>query len=282
MTTQLFPPLDDPALPATRDALHAYARVLGGWLTACRLPRKHWWQGSLHPAVRGLTTGVLHGVDNAEIELDLLLGRVSVRTSTGAELVEPLRGQPGAVLAEQIAGFMTANGFDEQHRPSGDAYVDRESYTATYSPNCAQTMARVWSSLTRALEELRAGIREETSAIQLWPHHFDLSMVWLPGAKIPDRDPDSVEEAENADKQMNFGFILGDDTIPEPYFYITAYPSPDALSTLRLPAGAVWQTEGFTGVTLTYRKLLTSDDPRGYLLDLWGRLLAAGRDHLQA
>jgi hypothetical protein len=281
MMTRLFPPLDDPALPATRDALHAYARVLGDWLTACRLPRKHWWQGSLRPAVRGLTTGVLHGVDDVEIELDLLLGRVWVRTSRGAELVEPLRGQPGAELAQQIAGFMTANGFDEQHRPSGDAYADRELYTATYSPNCAQTMARVWSSLTSALEELRAGIREETSAIQLWPHHFDLSMVWLPGDKIPDRDPDSVEEAENADKQMNFGFILGDDTIPEPYFYITAYPSPDALSTLRLPAGAVWQTEGFAGVTLTYRQLLTSDDPRGYLLDLWGCLLTAGHDHLQ-
>ena len=55
VTTPPFLKLDDPALTGTRDALHAYARVLGGWLTASRSPRKHWWQGSLRPSLRGLT-----------------------------------------------------------------------------------------------------------------------------------------------------------------------------------------------------------------------------------
>ena len=28
---------------------------------------------------------------------------------------------------------------------------------------------------------------------------------------------------------MNFGFTFGDENIPQPYFYVTAYPMPDGL-----------------------------------------------------
>ena len=59
-------------------------------------------------------------------------------------------------------------------------------------------------------------------------------MVWLPGTKVAGQ---SLENEEHADKQMNFGFTLGDDTIHEPYFYVTAYPLPDEFAELPLPAG---------------------------------------------
>ena len=139
-------------------------------------------------------------------------------------------------------------------------------------------MAYAWSSVTAAMEEFRSGIREETSPIQLWPHHFDLTMTWLPGEKVPGQDP---ENEEYADKQMGFGFVLGDETVPEPYFYVTAYPLPDAFPTLPLPTGRAWQTIGFNGAVLPYRLLNDSSDPRGYLLDLWRGLLSAGQTHLR-
>ena len=282
MTTRGFPTLDDPALPATRDAVHAYARVLGGWLTAGRAPRKHWWQGSLALSLHGLTTGVLRGEIDFELELDLVRGQLCARTADGTEIAEPILGQPAVELASQITGFLRAQGVDEMNIPSGDARTDGRSHTAGYSAGCGRAMAEAWSTVAAALEELRAGIREETSAIQLWPHHFDLSMVWLPGDKVPGQDPDSIEQADHADKQMSFGFTLGDEAIAEPYFYITAYPSPDAFATLALPDGAAWHTDGFTGVALTYQRLLAADDPRGYLLDLWTGLVSAGRDFLSA
>ncbi|MFW2406025.1 MAG: DUF5996 family protein, partial [Gammaproteobacteria bacterium] len=126
-----------------------------------------------------------------------------------------------------------------------------------------------------AMAEFRAGIREETSPLQLWPHHFDLSLLWLPGDKVPDQDP---ADEEYADRQMNFGFTFGDAGIPEPYFYVTAYPEPDGLPRVELPVGAAWHTEGFSGALLTYQTLIASRDPRGYLLDLWQRMLNAGRE----
>ena len=62
---------------------------------------------------------------------------------------------------------------------------------------------------------------------------------------------------------------------------MTAYPLPDALPTLRLPTGTTWHTTGFSGAVLPYHTLLHSSDPRGYLLDLWNVLVAAGQKHLQ-
>jgi hypothetical protein len=132
-------------------------------------------------------------------------------------------------------------------------------------------------AIAAALEDFRAGIGEETSPIQVWPHHFDLSMIWLLGQKLPDQDP--LDE-ESSDKQMNFGFAFGDDSIEKPYFYVTAYPLPDALRTIALPAGATWQTGGFSGALLLYEDLIAASDPTGYLLELWSLLLAAGREHL--
>lgn len=276
MTSDRFPRLDDHrALVETRDLLHAYARVCGAWMTTCRAPRKHWWQGSLRPSLHGLTTGVVYASVDFELELDLRLSELRGRTAAGDELVEPMVGQPAGQLARRIADFLVAHGLDSGFVPTGQS-ADEET-GGSYSPTCARTVLQAWSGVAAVMSALRAGIREETSPIQLWPHHFDLSMVWLPGETIPGQDPG---DPENADKQMNFGFTLGDEMVPEPYIYVTAYPTPDAFAALPLPAGTVWRSTGFTGAVLPYASLVASRDPHGYLLDLWQGLLEAGRQHL--
>ena len=180
------------------------------------------------------------------------------------------------MLAQCVNEFLLARGLEDRVPDAGQWNNESEARSA-YSRECAHTLQRAWTAVAAAMEEFRAGIREETSPIQLWLHHFDLAMSWLPGGKVPGQDP---ENAEYADQQMGFGFTLGDETIQEPYFYVTAYPLPDAFPTLTLPAGTTWQTTGFTGAVLTYRLLVDSSDPRGYLLDLWRGLLLAGRAHL--
>ncbi len=103
-------------------------------------------------------------------------------------------------------------------------------------------------------------------------------MLWLPGDKIPGQDPN---DEEYSDKQMNFGFVFGDDGIAEPYFYVTAYPLPDGLAELELPPGTDWRSEGFSGAVLLYETLAREPDPNAYLLRLWTSLLTAGRESMQ-
>lgn len=274
MSDEKFPALDPSKIEATRRALHAYSRVAGAWAKATRKKRKHWWHASLRPSLCGLTTGVIYGETDFEIELDLAASRICVRTCSST-FAERLGGQSSARVAAVIRDVLLASGVDKKLVPDDD-HADDEAY-AGFSPDWANVMHRAINSVAAELEDFRAGIREEKSPIQVWPHHFDLSMIWLPGHKVPDQDP---ADEEYADKQMNFGFAFGDESVPEPYFYVTAYPLPDALPQVALPEGSSWRSEGFSGAVLLYRDLVTMDDPAAYLQDLWGTLLAAGQKHL--
>ena len=278
MTTyQPYPDLEPQSIAATRDALHAYSRDLGEWSKTCRPKRKHWWHASLRPSLMGLTTGTIHSGISFELQLNLRESLLQGRTSNGKELVEALGGQPAAELGESIENFLIAGGLDERFIPGGAQPNDESTAFPGYSAECADTLAGALSAVSAAMAEFRAGIREETSPIQLWPHHFDLSMLWLPGDKVSGQDP---ANEEYADKQMNFGFTFGDEGIPEPYLYVTAYPLPEKFPGLQLPAGTTWRTEGFSGAVLLYRSLKQSADPTGYLIDLWNDLLSAGREHM--
>jgi len=94
MTAQRFPSLDAHAITGTKDALHAYARVVGAWLKTCQPKRKHWWHASLRPSLSGLSTGVIHAGVDIELELDLIESQLQARTSVGEQMTESLHGQP--------------------------------------------------------------------------------------------------------------------------------------------------------------------------------------------
>jgi uncharacterized protein DUF5996 len=278
MTTNSFPALKAEEIAATRDAVHAYAQVIGDWRTSCLAHRKHWWQITVLPSVRGLTTGMIQadGLD-FELELDLRADRLLARVTSGDSLSEPLGGRSGSGLATVVASFLTNQGIDPKLVPEGKKRDNHELTSSGYSAEIADSLGSALRSISGAMAAFRAPVAEETSPIHIWPHHFDLAMLWLPGGKIPGQDP---ADEELSDEQMNFGFAFGDEGIPEPYFYITAYPLPDAMPKLALPEGAVWQSDGFSGAVLLYRRLLEEANPQEYLVNLWNTLLAAGRHHM--
>lgn len=270
-----LPDTNNRDISATRDAIHAYSRILGGWLKKARLKRKHWWHISLRPSLNGLTTDVIYGNPDFEIELDLQQSQLLVTTGNHQQLAEALTGQAPAILADKIKSFLMDHGVDSALVP--DIADEMQADHPGYASDDSIIIFEILRFVSKQMEIFRASIREETSPIQLWPHHFDLSMLWLPGSRIPDQDPDNEEYA---DKQMNFGFTFGDSAIPEPYFYITAYPLPESLPSLTLPSGTGWYTDSFNGAVLLYKDLLKQADPNHYLLHLWSLLLVAGRESL--
>ena len=273
MKTTAFPKLDTSAIRPTRDALHAYARVLGDCLKAVRRKRKHWWHASLRPSLMGLTTGVVHSNIDFEIELNLKRSIANVSTALGEEKAIALNGQPAAEFAQDVFIVMKDAGVDV---PEIHEKADTRAFP-DYSRDQAVQLAECLGAVSAALEDLRGGIREETSPIQVWPHHFDLSMIWLPGSKIAG---ENTANEEAADKQMNFGFLFGDKSIPEPYFYVTAYPTPDGMKRLRLPAPAIWESNGFDGAVLRYGDAVLLPNVDEYLQSFWATLLEVGRDGL--
>lgn len=280
MSAARFSSLDDGvAFADTRNSIHAYARVLGDCLKACRSQRKHWWHASLRQSLNGLTTGIVRGTTDFELELDFRHAQLHARAENDKDFYLELNGQSAVAIAEAVGDFMSANGVEDA---ALEQFANAEraiSGWQDFSPSQLESMGRVLRSVGTEMETFRASVREETSPVQLWPHHFDLSMIWLPGEKIPGQDP---EKEEYSDKQMNFGFAFGDESISEPYFYVTAYPAADEMAAIDLPAGSEWKTDGFSGAVLTYRSLLQSSDPSSYLQDFWTRLLTAGQQHMLA
>ena len=277
MKTQAFPVLDAAAIGPTLNAVHAYTQVLGDWLGSSLPRRKHWWQLTVKPSIGGVSTGLVQAGIDFELELELAQDRLCGRVAGGEELSEPLAGRPAKELAEIVQSFLIDNGIDPDLIPADKGRERDTQATPDYSVEIAETLGAALRSVNAAMSTLQAGIREETSPIQIWPHHFDLGMLWLPGAKVAGQDP---ENEEYSDKSMNFGFTFGDEGIPEPYFYITAYPLPEAFPGLSLPAGTKWYTEGFSGAVLPYRSLLENANPADYLVGLWNGLLTAGRKHI--
>jgi hypothetical protein len=277
LKTSEFPILDAAEIGPTLNAVQAYTQVLGDWLGSSLPRRKHWWQLTVQPSIRGISTGLVQAGIDFELEIELAQDRLRGRVAGGEEFSEPLSGRPAKELAERVQVFLLENGIDPELIPADKGRERDTLATPDYSVEIAASLGATLRSVKAAFSTFQAGIGEETSPIQIWPHHFDLGMLWLPGGKIAGQDP---ANEEYADKQMNFGFTFGDESIPEPYFYITAYPLPDAFPGLSLPAGTKWHTEGFSGAVLPYRSLLENTNPADYLVELWNDLLTAARKHI--
>jgi hypothetical protein len=83
------------------------------------------------------------------------------------------------------------------------------------------------------------------SPVLLYPHHFDISLSWFP--------------LEN-DSQVTIGFLLGDESIEEPYFYLTTYPDQDIVSKIELPKKAYVYNQAFKGLIINYADLETKEE----------------------
>ncbi|MCU7930241.1 MAG: hypothetical protein KZQ90_05535 [Candidatus Thiodiazotropha sp. (ex Codakia rugifera)] len=266
MSNQL-PPLRLADWQPSRDTLHQLARILGK-LRGHYMPKsKHWWHITLNVSAHGLTTTPFPVAgQNLELFLDLAAHRLTLCNSNGWRCSMPLAGQSTAGLCRWVSDSLLAMGIE----------LDRDLFVAfdseeilTYDIEAMGRFRQAINWVDTVFKAFKGGLREETGPVQIFPHHMDLSMNWFSGRLVPGIDP---SDEESADEQLNFGFVTGDGSIPEPYFYVTAYPVPNDWTNLELPEGAYWYTEGWIGAILPYAALVTSDQPyellHGYLMTL--------------
>jgi Family of unknown function (DUF5996) len=267
MSNNEFPLLQGEAWVDSRDALHAYARLIGKYRAAAAPKQKHWWQVGLLPSLGGFDTGLLH-IENwvMSIELNLLTLSVVLSFRNKSELKFPLTGQSNRSLYESIQAQMAS--FAIKNVDQG--VLSDASYKGLNKQEVAK-FAQATNAINAAFEIFKGEQRRETGPIILWPHHFDLAMLWFSGRLVDGIDP---ADEENADEQVNFGFSVGDEANPEPYFYITAYPLPDGLETVQLPEGAYWHSQGWNGALMPYSVLTKVKDPQTHLLGFWRFFLA--------
>lgn len=264
MSQTSFPPLTLSAWQPTRDSLQTYSKVLGKIRRALTPPQKHWWHISLRVVPNGLTTTAIpisDADDDAtfELVLDCQQAQLLISTSRDETRQIPLAGQSAQEFCSTTLAALDKLGIAVE--------IDRSPF-ADETPGvvdvaAAKNYCQALVSVDRVFKQFKAELPGETGPVQLWPHHFDLALLWFSGRQVPGVDP---ADEESADEQMNFGFSTGDEGMPEPYFYITAYPWPADITAAALPAGAVWHTESWKGALLKYAALVGADQPEEKLL----------------
>lgn len=259
--TSPLPGLDQGQWQHARAAMHGYSRVLGALRSEHSPRQKHWWHASLSVHTRGLTTGPVHTTAGAlELRLDFLDGHAALLDSQGRAERWYLTALSPAKLATLVSSTtaewgktvdLDAGRFGEIQLGEGALRDARALFSAI-----------LW--FDGLLKAFKARQKQETSPVQLWPHHFDLALLYLTGRQVPDHDP--VDE-ESADEQLNFGFSPGSGD-ERPYFYATCYPPVDDFPGIELPVFAGWNHEGWQGVRVDYDGLRRIADPYGSLFEL--------------
>lgn len=254
----------------TRDTLHQYAR-LAGRIRAAMTPRhKHWRHITLHAAATGLTTTpMLANGKTLELLLDCIWHRFTLKSSYGEEQHIQLQGQSIRDVCDDVVAAFLSMGAS----PDVDRSAFPDSRPAAYDTDAVARFWRAFAWIDVVFKRFKGELREETGPVHVFPHHFDLSVKWFSGRLVSGADR---HDEESADELMNFGFLSGDESVPDAYFYITAYPLPQELTNAPLPDGACWHTEGFTGAVMRYEAVRAAADPEAVLLGFLRSVQAAG------
>jgi hypothetical protein len=274
MPNSTFPALKLSEWFATRDTLHLYCKVLGKIRRALAPPQKHWWHISLGVTAQGLTTTAipipLAGAATFEMLVDLQQGhRLTISTSRGEIWQMPLTGQPVSEFCDAVLAALAQLGIPVEI----DRSLFADNTARMFDFEATKRYGQVLVSVDHIFKQFKAELPGETSPVQLWPHHFDLSLVWFSGRKVPGIDPTNEEYA---DEQMGFGFSTGDEGIPGPYFYAMVYPWPENIVATPLPTEATWYTQSWKGALLPYAALTQADSPETILLDYLRAAYEAG------
>ena len=206
-----------------------------------------------------------------EIILDLKNHHIIIESNFREAKRIKLTGQSLCALCEETCSLLTDIGVVLP--------IDKEKFadgkSGKYDESAAADFWTAMKEINRITNKFRSELSGERSPVQLWPHHFDLSMSWFSGRMVPGKDPD---DAESSKEQMMFGFSTGDDTISDAYFYITAYPVPDGLQNLQASEGARWNRNGFQGGVMMYEAFAKANNPEEKLLNYFRTFQNAGAE----
>ena len=258
----------------TRDTLQKYAQMVGALRENFSSPHPHWWHISLRVSDKGLTTTPMPRDKNNrgqtfEIILDLVNHYLLIESNFREAKTIKLTGQSLSALCEETCSLVSDIGVN--FPVNKDRFEDGKA--GEYDEVAVEEYWKSLKEVSRILNTFRSTLRSERSPIQLWPHHFDLAMSWFSGRLVLEKDPNDAEAAE---EQMMFGFSTGDDSIPDPYFYITAYPLPDGFPNFEMPDGASWINDSFKGGIMMYEDYINSKNPEVTLLNYFRTFQKAG------
>jgi Family of unknown function (DUF5996) len=285
MDARDLPPLPLEGWEPTKDTLHLWAQIVGKTRLALMPMRNHWWNATLYPSARGLTTHRMPiEAHNLEIELDLVDHRLAARTTDADAGFDLHDGLSVAGFHQRLAD--TLERVDVRAHIRAEPFrvpmtipfpADREH--ASYDTDAVTRFLRVLQWSADVLEEFAGWYCGKASPVHLFWHGFDLATSRFSGKRAPSIPGiDAVEAEAYSHEIISFGFWAGDEISRYPAYYSYTAPEPTELphQTLR-PESAEWLARGNGSLAiLRYDDVRNSPDPEATLLSFLQSAYEAG------
>ncbi|MAS34849.1 MAG: hypothetical protein CL610_12635 [Anaerolineaceae bacterium] len=234
-----------------KTALHAASQILNAVRVASLDPLPNALRHSLRPIPAGATTGPLKA--GGSLTLDYLQGAIIYAHDGTDSMPVALNGNSQQSLFNTIVAAMTQTG--HQLEPDRAKITSDEPFNLDLTQ--AQLYAEVQWRMFQMLAVVKASMYGPQHPLVLWPHGFDLSVLWF---------ADGMDEG--ADLHLNIGFSPGTPDIGQPYVYFYAQPEVEDLRT-HIPRQFQWITGWHApGGYITYDQFATEREPETMLAEL--------------
>jgi hypothetical protein len=239
------PAEDWPALPLadwrdTRDTLHLWTQVVGKVRLGLAPFVNHWWQVTLYPTARGLTTSAMPcGRGTLEIRFDFLGHALVFETSAGDARRIALEPRTVADFYFEVIRTLRDLGIDVRVWPHPVERADAIPFPedTVHHAYDAEAAERFWRALLRAtdaLQDFRGGFTGKCSPVHFWWGSFDLACTRFSGRRAPPHPggvphlADWVTREAYSHECWSAGWWPGDTASgAEAAFYAYAYPEPE-------------------------------------------------------
>ena len=262
-------------LEPTRATLHAYAHAVGAVPRIHAIPHPRWWHISLTVTPSGLVTDSmsLPAGGTFWIRMDLTSHEIVVETSSGeTSTVDMTAGLSASDVGDALIAAVADLGLDGDYDRSKFEDADRRPY----DEEVAEQFHGVLVDVQQALQRHRSDLTGEVGPLQVWPHGFDLAFEWF-GTRVEKYEEEGATSEHPA--QLNLGFYPSG----RAYFYSNPWPfETAALTSVPLPHGAEWHTEGWEGSILYYDEVAGRADGASRVVDYAQAVFAAAAPTLMA
>jgi Family of unknown function (DUF5996) len=272
----------------TRDTLHMWTQIVGKIRLSCSPLLNHWWQVTLYPSPRGLTTSSIpYRSTSFDMEFDFIDHVLAIRTSDGRSGTVDLAPKSVAAFYAETFDTLGRLGLDvrinaapNEVEPALPFAVDETH--RSYDRTAAELFWRQLVEAHRVISDFRSHFVGKVSPVHFFWGSFDLACTRFSGRRAPTHPggapncPDWVMVEGYSHELSSCGFWPGGGD--EGAFYAYAYPEPPGFAEYRVGPDAAFYSADFKQFLLPYEAVRTAADPDAALLDFLHTTYAAAAD----
>jgi hypothetical protein len=275
----------------TRDTLHLWTQIVGKVRLALAPQANHWWQVTLYPTARGLTTSAMPCAQGSlEVRFDFLHHELVLETSAGQQRTIALEPRTVADFYREVMRALPALGIAVRIWPHPVERQDaipfgKDTVHRSYDAEAAQRFWRVLLQATNVLQRFRTGFVGKCSPVHFWWGSFDLSCTRFSGRPAPPHPggiphlADRVTREAYSQECCSAGWWPGDTASgAEAAFYSYAYPEPPGFGERRVAPAAAYYDATLHEFLLPYDAARRDAAPEGRILEFFDSTYDAAAD----